>query len=216
MDKWKYQDQIASCGFNYREPILAQRTTMLESAGVVAKRKIEKLNDCMQQMILNLVVECREEGAINLGERYLNTVQKMVLSSEMQARVHLENAKLNWSRGNWEMAQHLLSTVVKMQVPSLTHAQALGMLGEYLAEARLEDTSTVIQTYLIKSTNFSTKFKKNAGAIAPESPYYQSPQQIERVELANRKRNYLAMAKCKQFLLANSRITLFMTFLFVL
>lgn len=29
MNKWNYQDQVSLCGFNYREPILAQRIIMV-------------------------------------------------------------------------------------------------------------------------------------------------------------------------------------------
>lgn len=199
INKWKYQDQIATCGFNYREPVLAQRVTMFQSAGVRARRKIEnvcKFTEGIQQMILNLVTECREEGFTNLGNRYSCALQKMTLSREMRAKALIEDAQLNWNGGETEMAKHLISAVIDENTPSFTHSKALGMMGEYLAEARLEDTRTIFKSYLMKSMMFSANLKMN-DKIAAGKTYYHSPEEKERLDLENRRRNYQAMAKCK-------------------
>ncbi|XP_031619505.1 serine/threonine-protein kinase ATM [Contarinia nasturtii] len=198
INKWKYQDQIASCGFNYREPILAQRITLLESAGVRAKRNFEKVfkfGDGIDQMILNLVSECREEGFYNLGERYLSTLYKKKLNREMNARAYIEDAQLNWSQGESEMAQKLIENIIKDMFPSFTRAKAIGMMGEYLAEARLEDTKTIINDYFVLSNKTSGGIKKSSDAIKPDSHYYYPPEVRERRHLENKKRNYHAIAK---------------------
>lgn len=67
-------------------------------------------------------------------------------------------------------------------------------MGVYLADFRLEDTYTIIQKYFEKSVKFSTKVKQNDFPV--DSPYYRTPEDATRLELANRKRNYQAMAKC--------------------
>lgn len=205
INKWKNQDQIASCGFKYREPILAQRITLLESAGVRAKRKFEnvcKFGDGIQQMMLNLVAECREEGFLNLGERYSATLQKKNLNREMKARACVEDAQLNWKRGESEMAQMLIANVIKQELPSFTRAKAFGIMGEYLAEARLEDTKTIIKSYLKESNRFSDGCRKaSEQTIKPDSAYYVPPDEKERLHLENMKRNHLAIAKCKIFFL---------------
>lgn len=199
INKWNYQDQVSLCGFNYREPILAQRVIMVQSAGVRAARKIEnvgKFGASLQQMILNLITECREEGFFNLGHRYSATLHKMQLSGEMKAHALIEDAQLSWSRGEGDMAKHMITAVIAENKPTFTHAKALWMMGEYLADARLEDTNTIIQTYFSKSVSFSTNIKKSEH-IPVGSAYYYSPEDRQRLDLENRKRNYQAIAKCK-------------------
>lgn len=197
INKWKNQDRIASCDFKYREPILAQRVTLLESAGVRAKRKFESVSkfDGIQQMILNLVAECREEGFLNLGERYSATLHKKNLIREMKARAFIEDAQLNWKRGELEMAQHLITNVAKQEFPSFTRAKAIGMMGEYLAEARLEDTKTIIDSHLKESIRFSSKLQRSD--LKPGESYYVPREERDQLHLENRKRNNLAIAKCK-------------------
>lgn len=200
INKWKNQDQIASCGFKYREPILAQRITLLESAGVRAKRKFESVGNFsngIQEMILNLVAECREEGFLNLGQRYSAMLHKNNLNREMKARAFIEDAQLNWKRGECEMAKLLIENVIKQEFPSFTRAKAFGMMGEYLAEARLEDTKTIINSYLKESNKFSAICRKNCDQLKSNSPYYVRPEDRDRLNLENKKRNHLAIAKCK-------------------
>lgn len=200
INKWKYQDQIASCGFDYREPILAQRITMLQSIGVRAKRSFENKynlsNSLIPQMILNLVTECREEGFFDFGQRYSATLQKMELSREMKMKTLIEDAQLSWHRGEGEMAQHMIDKVINEKTPTFTHAKALGMKGQYLADARLEDTNIIIKSYLQDSVTFSATIKKN-GEKFREKPYYHPEEEREQLDLENRKRNYRAIAKCK-------------------
>lgn len=203
ISKWRHQDQIASCGFNYREPILAQRVTLFESAGIRVKRKLEnvcKFTDGVEQMILNLMAECRDEGIPNLSERYLSMFHNKKLSTEieheMRARAHIEDAQLNWCKGKSEMAQHLINHVIEEKRPSFTHSKALRMMGEYLAEGRLEDTNEIVKTYFMRSMKFSANlrtYNKDIGVKAYNPP----PEERIHLDLDNRKRNYQAMAKCK-------------------
>lgn len=73
--KWKHHDGIPFSDFKYREPILAQRISIVKSAGVRASRKLNTLfgeqQDVLQTMLLNLASECRVEGDKNLAVRYL-------------------------------------------------------------------------------------------------------------------------------------------------
>lgn len=201
MNKWNYQDQVSLCGFSYREPILAQRVIIVQSAGVRAKRKIEnvcKFGAGLQQMILNLIAECREEGYFNLGERYSATLHKLQLSREMKADTLIEDAQLSWARGEGEMAKRLIDAVISETKPTFTHAKALWMMGEYLADARLEDTKTIINHYLLKSVTFSLNVKQQMDEhISVGSVYWKSPEDRQRLDLENRMRNYQAVAKCK-------------------
>lgn len=112
---------MSLCGFSYREPILAQRIIMVQSAGVRAKRKIESVREfgaSLQQMILNLIIECREEGSFNLGERYSAKLHKMKLSREMKAETLIEDAQLSWTRGDGEMAKHIIAAVISENKPT--------------------------------------------------------------------------------------------------
>lgn len=88
INKWKHNDAIPSSDFNYREPILAQRLRIVSSAGIRAKRKIEsiyKIDEGIQEMLLNLSSECRKEGYYNFATRYLTTLNSLILSREMKA-----------------------------------------------------------------------------------------------------------------------------------
>lgn len=119
INKW---NQVSLCGFSYREPILAQRVIMVQSAGIRAMRKIGnvcKFGTSIQQMILNLMTECREEGYFNLGERYSATLHKMQLSHIMKAEALIEDAQLSWARGEGEMAKHMIDAVIKENKPTL-------------------------------------------------------------------------------------------------
>lgn len=195
---------MSLCGFSYREPILAQRVIMVQSAGIRATRKIEnvgKFGTSLQQMILSLIVECREEGSFNLGERYSAALHKMQLSRELKEEALIEDAKLCWTRGEGEMAKHMIAAVINEKQPTFTHAKALHMMGEYLADSQLEDTNTIIQTYFERSIGFSTNVKQKSEHITVGSAYYHTPEERERLDLENRKRNYKAIAKCKLFML---------------
>lgn len=87
VNKWKYQDTIPAKDFCYQEPILAQRIAIFKSVGIRAKRKIEnifKIDEGIQQMMLNVAIKCREENAPHLAERYLSTLDAMNLTNEMK------------------------------------------------------------------------------------------------------------------------------------
>lgn len=87
INKWKHQDAIPSSDFCYREPILSQRIQIFKTAGVRAKRKIESIfgiDEGIQEMVLNLAVECRQEGAHALAVRRLAELESMSLSHEMR------------------------------------------------------------------------------------------------------------------------------------
>lgn len=89
INKWKDQDAIPSSDFAYREPILAQRIAIFNSAGIRARRKIEsvlEINEGIQNMLLNLIAESRKEKSFNMATRYLATLNNQVLSKEMKVR----------------------------------------------------------------------------------------------------------------------------------
>lgn len=79
--KWKHQDGIPFSDFKYREPILAQRISIVKSAGVRASRKLNSLfgeqQNVLQTILLNLAGECRLEGNTNLAVRYLASLSSL-------------------------------------------------------------------------------------------------------------------------------------------
>lgn len=178
--------------------ILAQRFTLFQSATIVATRKIENLNDGIQQILLKLVTECREEGDTNLGKRYSYILHKMKLPNEIEAKAFIEDAQLHWIDGKTEMAHSFVKAVIDKKTPSFVHSTALSMMGEYLAEAGMEDTNTVIQNYLMEAMVFSSKLKQKADRLTAGKAYHQPLEVRERLDLLNRKRNYRAIAKCKR------------------
>lgn len=87
MNKWKDEEELPFSSFENREPILAQRIVLFNSAGVRAKRKIESffnISEGTQEMLLNLASVCRKEGFSNLAIRYMADLHSMELPRDFQ------------------------------------------------------------------------------------------------------------------------------------
>lgn len=98
LNKWNQQDIIPSNEFQCRESVLAQRMTLLNLAGIRARRKIEniyQISDGVQEMLLNLVKECRKEGFNNFATRYLTTLYSINPSREIKVPQTNNNNKIN-------------------------------------------------------------------------------------------------------------------------
>lgn len=111
----------------------------------------------------------------------------------------IEDAQLCWSKGESELAIKLVQAVVAAKSLTMANIKGFGICGEYLAETRAENTKAIIDSYLRKSVTYSTKFLISTFAETHE--LYKTKDERERFHLANKQRNYKAIAKCKQIYL---------------
>lgn len=209
IQKWKHQDAVPSNEFICREPILAQRIILFQLAGIRAQRKIENvcnLTNGIQQMILELAGECREEGCLNMSQRYLATLREMNPSRDMTIKMLYENAKLSWDIGDHVLTKQLIDSVRNEIIFSHVPIAALGMYGEYLAETRAENTKTIIEKYFKQSNILSKKLITKLESEAQNShknrrDSHLSLEVMHKFRSDNKIRNLRAMAKCKGFVM---------------
>lgn len=208
IQKWKHQDAVPSNEFICREPILAQRIILFQSAGIRAQRKIESvcnLTNGIQQMILELAGECREEGCLNMSQRYLAQLREMSPSRDMTIKMLYESGKLSWKIGDHVLTKQLIYAVQKERIMSHIPIAALGMYGEYLAETRSENIKTIHEKYFKESNELAKamKIKLELEAQSNQKNLRDSNLSLEvaqKFDSDNKKRNLRAMAKCKDLI----------------
>lgn len=156
--KWRAQDRIVTSAFRIKETLLAQRITILRSAGVRATRRLQNTFnvpvDVQQTMLLDVAREARHEGELNMAVRYLAVLSgQPALSSQAKSGLWLEDAQLNWLQGDRLLAKRLIQQSLSNTDPesSLSRACALRIYGECLADTQSSDTRTLIDKYLLNS-----------------------------------------------------------------
>ncbi len=196
--KWKHQDDIPFSDFKYREPILAQRISIVKSAGVRASRKLNSLfgeqQDVLQTMLLNLASECRIEGNKNLAVRYLASLNAVCTSVGSKAKMLLEDAQLNWSIGNRLLSERILSSLLKGNdiETHFTHAISRRLLGEYKAECYSDSVETLIGKNFQQTLDMLDKLKENRAACVAKG---YSGEFIDKFISDNQVKAYEAIAK---------------------
>lgn len=106
----------------------------------------------------------------------------------------IEDAQLNWCKGEFELAMKLMQSVMNSKTSLETHIKACGIYGEYLAETCTENTNTIIDEYLNKSIRMSIVY-----ADKKRSPEIRRPEaERKQFDASNKQRNYKAIAKCRQ------------------
>lgn len=219
LNKWKYQDSIPVSDFQYREPVLAQRIALLNSAGIRAKRKIEnycQLTDGVQEMLLKLAKDCRKEGFYNFAARYLASLYSINPSREMkvmsstyvlysvllhllfnfQAHAYIEDAELNWCIGEKSLAKKLVHDVTEEQFVSLSIFTAKRLYGEYLAETRTENIKDIIVKYFQHSLDLLSKYKGNRHKVK-NTAFEKSLKNFDEFEIKSKFKTYRSIAICK-------------------
>lgn len=113
----------------------------------------------------------------------------------------VEDAQLNWCKGEFELAMKLMHTVLHSETSLMTRIQARGIYGGYLAETCTENPDTIIEEYLTKSI----KLSKAYAAKKASQDVRQQEDELKKFDLANQERNYKAIAKCRQLSLIPSK-----------
>lgn len=196
--KWKHQDGIQFTDFKYREPILAQRISIVKSAGVRAGRKLNSLfgeqQDVIQTMLLTLASECRVEGNTNLAVRYLAQLQLVSSTDVSMAKMLLEDAQLNWSIGNHLLSERILTGLLKGNDMDshFTRVISRRLLGEYKAESYSDSVETLIEKNFQHSLDMLHKLKDNRAACVDRG---YSGEFIDKFVRENQAKAYEAIAK---------------------
>lgn len=114
----------------------------------------------------------------------------------------IEDAQLNWSKGECELAIKLVQTVVDAKSVTMAYIKAIGICGEYLAETRAENTKTVVDSYLRRSVTLSKRFSET-NHFPETHELYKTDDERKRFNVANQQRNSRAIAMCKPILIHN-------------
>lgn len=106
----------------------------------------------------------------------------------------IEEAQLWWSKGEHELATKLMKDITAVRNVSIGFIRACGLYGEYLAETTQGNTKTIIENYLKESVKLSHKYAELN--MAQSSALHKTERERQDFNVANKQRNYRAIAKC--------------------
>lgn len=166
--KWDEQDRIVTNDFIYREPLLSQRASLLQTFGIVGTRELKKLKfEAHQNVLLNLMKEARNEGQLNIAIRNQLLLSSMESSKSFKGKLILEDAQLQWNTGDFYLAKRLVETIISNRdyEPTLCKIDALRLYGIFQNESQSANPIVIHQQYfdralihLEKFTNMKSKF----------------------------------------------------------
>lgn len=122
-------------------------------------------------------------------------------SVPVQAKYHIEDARLNWALGNQPLAKQLIECVTEKKFVSFSYLTSQRILGEYLAETRSEETKVVISDYLANSIKNLQNMKSNKNKLkditTEDFNIFYAKHKLE---------TYQLIAKCKSFFHTTRRL----------
>jgi len=176
IDIWKERFPLPDNDFEFLEPVLALRTSMLQTLVTLRKRKthsLEKLARAYKDLAIHLEMQAKTARSHNpqVAEKSLFRLRQLQSDiTEIQSRLggrdlgvswswKMEEAKLRWARGEQDTAMYLLKSLTRNleQTQDQTsevidlYPQALGLYGTWLAESKSENPNTIIEKYLEKA-----------------------------------------------------------------
>ncbi|XP_066028150.1 serine-protein kinase ATM isoform X2 [Pocillopora verrucosa] len=182
VDIWNERFPLPDNDFEFLEPSLALRTTMLHT---VVKLRYGKRNDAGGLMRLgrsykDLATHLEMQARLarrshnpQVAEKALFRIRQLQSDiTDLQSRLgaedlgvawswKMEEAKLRWARGEQDTAMYLLKSLTRhlekakeqsLEACSL-YPQTLGLYGTWLAESKSENPSTIIENYLEKAAS---------------------------------------------------------------
>nr|CAI5844505.1 unnamed protein product [Callosobruchus analis] len=152
LNKWQQQWDILQNNYQYLEPIIAQRATLLKD--YLCSNENPILEKFLKEMLFDLADVCKNEKQFKDGWMVLEDLRKIVKSDDKTniTRIQLLDAQLSWMTGDGTLAKHILNKLSKNEAaePRL-RALALKQLGEYMSATNSENTLTIINDYYRKS-----------------------------------------------------------------
>lgn len=112
----------------------------------------------------------------------------------IKANVLIEEAQLWWSKGEHELAIKLMKDITSVRTLSTDFIRACGLYGEYLAETTQGNTKSIIDNHLKESVKLSTKYAELK--MSQITIKYKTEKERQDFNVANKQRNYRAIAKC--------------------
>jgi len=177
VDIWNERFPLPDNDFEFLEPVLALRTSMLQTLVTLRRLKShspEKLARAYKDLAIHLEMQAkRARWSHNpqVAEKALFRLRQLQGDiTEIQSRLggrdlgvswswKMEEAKLRWARGEQDTAMYLLKSLTRnleqvqdqsAEVINL-YPQALGLYGTWLAESKSENPNTIIEKYLEKA-----------------------------------------------------------------
>ncbi|XP_074626555.1 serine-protein kinase ATM-like isoform X2 [Acropora palmata] len=180
VDVWEERFPLPDNDFEFLEPLLALRTSMLQTRVKVMSKDSDRPEDVMKlagaykDFAVHLEMQAkmaRQSNNPQVAEKALFRIRQLQSGiAAIQTRLEgedlgvswswkMEEAKLRWARGEQDTAMFLLRSLGKhlekvsdqSSEASRLYPQALGLYGNWLAESKSENPNTIIEEYLKKA-----------------------------------------------------------------
>ncbi|CAH3032263.1 unnamed protein product [Porites lobata] len=180
VEMWNERFPLPDNDFEFLEPLLALRTSMLQTLVKLRQDKVNSPEGILQlaraykDLATHLEMQAKVARRANnpqVAEKALFRIRQLQSDiTDVQSRLggedlgvswswKMEEAKLRWAKGEQDTAMYLLKSLgrqlekVRDHSPeaSVLYPQALGLYGTWLAESKSENPNTIIEDYLEKA-----------------------------------------------------------------
>ncbi|XP_071956069.1 serine-protein kinase ATM-like [Antedon mediterranea] len=163
-ESWKEANTTQDLEFEFVEPILAIRSSILDIASDLTPRSTT-IQDVMSEHLWSQSKLARKAERYHIAERAIMQLSKLNglrdVGDTRKWVWQLEMAKMFWGRGECDTAKHLLRNFIcqvaktpkQTEVFRLIYPQSLGIYGQWLADTHTASPNTIMDDYLEKAVN---------------------------------------------------------------
>ncbi|XP_071506799.1 serine-protein kinase ATM-like [Diadema antillarum] len=176
--KWRSQLVLMANEFDFSEPILTLRSTLLHMVPQGGDRdRQQAMHDGIAGHLKTQIQWARDAGRFQVAERALLKLKELEdrSTSTEGCSSALEEAQLFWAKNERTTALHLMKAVTNQLSKAhssnparyKTYAATLSLHGNWLAETRSQSPNIILEEYLEKSANiFDSNNDTSQPAIA--------------------------------------------------
>ncbi|XP_078699305.1 serine-protein kinase ATM-like [Branchiostoma floridae x Branchiostoma belcheri] len=186
VQKWEGQTPLLQNDFDFVEPVLALRSTLLQLGGGVGERGVgvgergvgggdrcAVLREALVTHLERLARCARKAARYQVAERAIHTLKQLEQSESATWSWQLEEAKLYWCRGEQGAAIHILKALIRrLEVEQISDdctatelfPQALGLNGHWLAVTQTESPYNICEDYLAKAADLMSRQEQQTPA----------------------------------------------------
>eukprot|EP00058_Branchiostoma_floridae_P018809 XP_002604298.1 hypothetical protein BRAFLDRAFT_88587 [Branchiostoma floridae] len=175
VQKWEAQTPLLQNDFDFVEPVLALRSTLLQLAGGAGGGERGAVLREALVTHLEMLARCARKAArFQVAERAIHTLKQLERSESTTWSWQLEEAKLYWCRGEQGAAIHILKALIsKLEVEQISDdnctatelfPQALGLNGHWLAVTQTESPYNICEDYLAKAADLMSRMEQQTPA----------------------------------------------------